>query len=609
MIVMKILLIFPPQWAPFSPPLSLPVLTAYLRKNNVEVIQKDANAEFYNYIISQDFVSSVKKHVDTFMDRCNNMLGASGNLYVLPEKTQIKYKVIQEMFQELEPWWPELETNTARAMTILKTPDMFYQPLLLAEAIFHIKYALQAMGLAFFPSDILLNYYSNINYKLTIDSIRSASEDKDGNIFINYYENKLLKEIEEIKPDIIGLSIGCNTQLIGGLTLSRKIKESFPDIHVNIGGNSFTRLMDVVENKPEIFDHFADTIIYGEGELSILALIRALEKGSSLLKVPGLAFKKDDKTIVTPAKTPNSLNDLPTPDFEGLDLSLYLAPQPIIPVQSSRGCYWQKCSFCDHDYGNKYAIKSPTKMVAELKELSEKYNVRHFYFVDEAISPNYMKSLASKIIENNLDIAWYTCARAEEGFSKEVCELAYKSGLKFVLWGIESGSERILELINKGISKETALQTLTNTAQANIWNHAFFFFGFPSEDLIEAMETVNMLVENKKIIHSYGMGPFSLGKYSPIAEDPEHYFINHIDPSHEELATATEKFTTTHGLTREEVNNFVIYNTEYCAEQYGYPLWMSIGGYKDHIFLYVDKYGQRVPSYTPDETVQAFGSF
>ena len=606
---MKTLLIFPPQWAPFSPPLSLPVLTAYLRENNIDVVQRDANIEFYNYILSKEFIEKVKTTVDGFIERCDKLLGTSGNIYVLPESSQIKYQVIKELFKELGPWWPDLAKNTERAMQILKTPDMFYQPLFLAEAIFHLKYSLQACGLAYFPSDILLNYYSNANYKLTIDSIKQASEDKDGNIFLDFYENKLLKDIKEIKPDFVGLSIGCNTQLVAGLTLSRKIKEILPDAHVTVGGNAFTRLLDVVEKRPEIFDIFCDSILYGEGEISILSLVKALEGDQNFLKVPGMAFKSKNKTIITKPQTPYNLSKLPTPDFDGLDLSLYLSADPILPVQSSRGCYWQKCTFCDHDYGNKYAIKTPSKMIKELKELCEKYKVKHFYFVDEAISPNYMKTLSENIIESKMDISWYTCARAEEGFSQEISTLAAKSGLKLVLWGLESGSERVLSIINKGITRDTALKTLKETSSAGIWNHAFVFFGFPSEDLLEAMETINMLTENKDIINSYGMGPFCLGKYSPVASDPEKFFINHIEPSEEELSTATEKFTTTKGLTRDEVNNFVLYNTDYVAEQYGYPLWMSIGGYKDHIFLYVDKYGAKVPSYSPDDTVQAFGSF
>lgn len=605
---MKTLLIFPPQWTPFSPPLGLPALTAYLRQHGHETDQKDANAEFYDYILSKDFINKVKHKVDTFKERCNSILGDSGNIYTLPEKTQVKYKVIEDIFNDLGPWWPELETNTERAKKILRDPEMFYQPLLLTEAIFHLRYSLQAIGLAYFPSDILLNYYSNINYKLSVDSIKEAVDD-EGNIFADFYDNRFIEKVIASNPDIIGISIACNTQILSGLTLAKKIRKVLPNAHINIGGNAFTRLLDVIEKRPELFGDFFDSITYGEGECSLSSLIDELKSDKDLSKVPSLVYKHSNKIITTPAKTPYNLNDLPTPDYTGLDLSLYLNANTILPVQSSRGCYWQKCSFCDHDYGNKFAIKTPSKMVKELKEISEKYNVKHFYFVDEAISPNYMKSLAEKIIENKLDISWYTCARAEAGFSEEISKLAAKSGLKMILWGLESGNERILKLINKGIKKEEALQTLKNTHNANIWNHAFLFFGFPSENLIEAMDTVNMLIENKDIISSFGMGPFTLGKYSPIAKEPEKYLIESISDHGEELTTATEHFTTSEGLTRTEVNNFVLYNTEYCSEQYGYPLWMSLGGFKDHIFLYIDKYGIKVPSYTPDETVQMFGSF
>lgn len=605
---MKIMLILPPQWAPFSPPLGLPVLTAYLKKNGYEVVQKDASVDFYNYILTKEFIGKSKEIVDSFLARCIS-LGADNDPGILPEESRTKFNVMNNILKDLSPWWPTLESNTERSIKILKNPGMFYQPLLLAEAIYHLKYALLTCGLAYFPSDILLNYYHNNNYKLTIDSIDQATKDDTGNIFLHYYKQGLLEEIGKVNPGLVGISINCNTQLVGGLTLARQIKEMYPHIHVNIGGNAFTRLLDVVEKRPEIFDKFVDSIIHGEGENSILALAQAVENKTDLSEVPGLAFKKDGKAVITAIKPPESLDKLPPPDFTGIDLTQYLSGDPIFPVQSSRGCYWRKCSFCDHDYGTKYSIKTPTRMVEEIKELVDKFGAKYFYFVDESISPNYMKNLATKIIENNLDIAWYTCARAEEGFTDEICELAAKSGLKLVLWGLESGSERVLELINKGITKESYIKALTNTNKNGIWNHAFVFFGFPSENIFEAMETINMLVDNKNIINSYGMGPFALGKYSPIANNPDKYYINYIAPSDEELSTATEGFTTTEGMTREEVQNFVIYNTEYCAEQYGYPLWLSLGGYKDHIFLYLDKYGPKVLSYSPDETVQMFGSF
>jgi hypothetical protein len=607
---MKVLLVFPPQWTPFSPPLTLPVLTGYLRHNGIETIQIDANVDFYNYILSKDFIRKVKSHVDTFMDRCNNMIGTEKNLDILPEESRIKYNVIKGIFKDLGPWWPDLETNTERAVAILKDPEKFFQPLCLAEAIYHLKYSLQACGLAYFPSDILLNYYSNFNYKLNTESLKLASEDKEGNIFLEYYEKKLINRITSEKPDIVGISINCNTQLIAGITLAKKLKSVLPHSHINIGGNLFTRTRDVIENNPGIFDNMLDTVILSEGELPLLKLVEAIrDKNNDYTNVPNLIYKKNSNIIVNKENEAENINNLPAPDFKGLDFTQYLSPETIFPVQSSRGCYWKGCSFCDHHHGFKYTVKTPQKLIAELKELTEKFNAKYFYFVDEAISPNYMKNMSKRIIEELPGISWYTCARAEEGFTKEVCDVAQKAGLKLILWGLESGSERVLKLINKGITKDTYLKILRNSSDVGVWNHAFVFFGFPSEELVETIETTNMLVENKDIIHSYGMGPFSLGKYSPIANNPDQFFIDYIAPTDQEFATATDNFTTTQGLTRDEVNNIVLYNTEYCAEMYGYPLWLSIGGYKDHIFLYLSKYGPKVLSYSPDEAVQAFGSF
>lgn len=600
----KTMLLFPPQWIPLSPPLALPSLSAVLRQHNYTVTPIDANIEFYDHILSRDFIKQCKETVDEFRTKYN-LFDPTIKLNLFTEEVINRFNVTHNMIMEIGDVWDSIEEKTAESLNILRSED-FYNPLMLAEAVFYLKYSLLAVGLAYFPSDILLNYYSNFNYKLSIDSIKQATEDVTGNIFLKYYEDKLHHRIKEENPDFIGLSIGCNTQLVAGFTFARKIKQAFPHIHINIGGNSFTRLIDVLENKPEMFDLFADSFIIGEGEQALLDLLDALSHNNDISAIPGVVCRKDNTVIVNEPSTVN-IKDLPTPDFDGLDLSLYLSPEPIFPLQSARGCYWRKCSFCDHDFGNAYSIKPVSKIVSEIEALKNKYDANHFYFVDEAISPNYVKNLSAELLNRNLDINWYTCARAEKTFTPDITELAHKAGLKLLLWGIESGNERVLSLINKGNTPSEALVALKNTAAAGIWNHCFFFFGFPSETTEEAMQTINYIIDNKDVIHSYGFGPFALGKYSKIAANPEKYHIDHIEPS-EELSTATGDFTTTQGMTRAQVDNFVEMYTNTCTEQYGFPLWMSIGGYKEHIFLYLSRYDTQILRLKPEETVEKFGS-
>ena len=147
---------------------------------------------------------------------------------------------------------------------------------------------------------------------------------------------------------------------------------------------------------------------------------------------------------------------------------------------------------------------------------------------------------------------------------------------------------KIMELINKGIDLEKRFNILKNSADANIWNFAFIFFGFPAETKNDAMKTVKMLARYKDIIHSYGRSVYTMGRHSKLADDPQKYGITKIYPAEEEFSPNINFECS--GMNQKELNEIIKYCTMECSKIYKNPLWMYLR-YREWLFLYISKFG------------------
>ena len=156
------------------------------------------------------------------------------------------------------------------------------------------------------------------------------------------------------------------------------------------------------------------------------------------------------------------------------------------------------------------------------------------------------------------------------------------------MWGLESGSRKIMESINKGIDLDKRFDILKLANKHNIWNFAFIFFGFPLETIEDARETIKMLCENNEIINSYGRSVFTMGRHAKIAVEPEKFGITKMFPAQDEFSPSIDFECV--GMNKQELNNIVEECKATCFRYYKNPLWMFLR-YREWLFLYVDKYG------------------
>ncbi len=579
---MKILLLFPPDWLPTEPFLSLPSLTSVLRPAGHEVIQKDINVEMYEMMFSGPFLRYVQKRIGHELRQCERV----SEIRPLNEEER---GLMDRFLTCTEDRFTQLIENAKKARMVLRSQDLYdINNLEWATKCLHEIMAVISLG--YYPAQICFPpIETDIVYKPFMSSeILKAIEDDQINVYRDVYWRLVEPVMEKERPGVLGISIVQQKQLIPTFTFCKMIKERYPDTHITLGGNIITRIRDVLAKKPELFQLFDTAVLY-EGESAFLELVHAIENNQKdFSQLPNMIYK-DEKGIHTNSKVcAEDLAKLPPPDFDGMPLDKYFVPKLILPYLATRGCYWGRCTFCDHSQGyvKGFRTKKVNQVIEELRFLKEKYGNRHFHFTDESYPPSLVRKLSRRLIEEELNIAWIAHMRFEEILlDKEVCKDVADSGCKYLYFGYESGNERVLKLMDKATNLQAIKTSLRMSAKFGIWNHVMGFFGFPGETREEAEDSKRFLHENREYVHSVGFMTFMLGKYSPVAMEPEQYGVSYYKNPEWDLAL-DYYFTLKAGLGIDEALEVF---EEF--ERNHDPKWDLRTYIREYIFLYIDHFG------------------
>src|SRR5881296_138577 len=578
---MKVMLIFPPDWYPSEPYLSLPTLTAVLRSAGHQVVQKDVNLEMYDWYFSEDFLRHVLKKVPQQLDRLRKISKKR-------ELEEWETDLQQALCDVTRDRIAELIEKAETAKQIVRAQE-FYQSDKLEWAINVFREVTATISLVYAPARICMPpMETDLSYKVFMSSdVLDAVQDTQVNVYRDVFDHILRPAIEAERPDVIGISIVLQQQLFSSMTFCALIKEQFPNIHVTIGGNTVTRLRDVLPKTSKLFALFDSAVIY-EGETAFLQLVEAVGAGRELAGIPNLMYRDASGIHASSLSYAEDMSSLPPPDFDGLPLEKYFVPHRILPYLATRGCYWGRCEFCDHGEGYTagYRTKKIEEIIEEIRHLKTKYQTRYFHFTDESYPPALFRKLTRRLVETNLDIVWTTHMRFEKSLSDEaVWNDARASGCKFLHYGYESGSERVLKLMDKATTKEVIKNSLKRASDVGIWNHVMGFFGFPGETRQEAYESMRFLEENKDLVHSIGFGTFDLSRHTPVAKDPERFGVTPYKNPEWDLAL-DYYFTVKEGLSVEEAERVF---EEF--ERNHYPGWDLKIFIREYVFLYVARFG------------------
>ena len=307
-------------------------------------------------------------------------------------------------------------------------------------------------------------------------------------------------------------------------------------------------------------------------------------------------------------RSPDSSYPGGLPDFDGLPLGRYLAPYPVLPLLTAHGCYHGDCAFCNVGYGRPGHFKPLRSelVVEQMLALQRKYGVRHIFFADEAMTPRSMREMSALLEAHERSggtpIHWCGCMRFEKAITQDLVESMARGGCRMILFGLETASDRMIELMDKGTKRATMSRILKESTQAGIWNHTFFFFGFPTETLEDAQDTVNFVFEHGDVIHSGSPGEFVLERYSPVHREPAKYGVRRIIQKPEQDLAIYFEYVLESGLDEQTAKSI----TEHLLDALPgkrYGQYYAQDTYRLMYAGYLHEQGQPLPGWLMDENV------
>lgn len=361
--------------------------------------------------------------------------------------------------------------------------------------------------------------------------------------FIDGFTQKILLErLQEIQPRLVCFSVPFPGNLYSAFRSAQWIKAFNPTIKTAMGGGfPNTELRQLSDAR--VFEFF-DFITLDDGELPVELLVNNLSvpqeeqqwKRTFLLENGQVVYKNDT------LKPDYKQTQVGTPDYSDLLLDRYISVIEIAnPMHSlwsdgrwnkltmAHGCYWGKCTFCDIslDYIKVYEPVHARILVDRMEELIAQTGETGFHFVDEAAPPALMREVALEILRRKLVVTWWTNIRFEKSFTPDLCLLLKASGCIAVSGGLEVASDRLLQLIQKGVTVEQVARVTRNFTESGIMVHAYLMYGYPTQTVQETVDSLEMVRQMFElgILQSGFWHQFAMTAHSPVGLNPEAYGV------------------------------------------------------------------------------------
>jgi hypothetical protein len=352
-----------------------------------------------------------------------------------------------------------------------------------------------------------------------------------------------LEAIARHAPTVVLLSVPFPGTVYAAFRIAQTIKLHHPHIQIVLGGGFVnTELRELTE--PRVFD-FVDFVTLDSGERPLLSLLDFLQGKRSAQRLVR-TFMRDDTTAqvryVNMVEPEVPFEEVGTATWEGLPLQSYLSLLDMLnpmhrlwsdgrwnKLTVAHGCYWKKCSFCDVslDYIGRYETASAETLVDRIEAIVKETGQTGFHFVDEAAPPKALKALALELIKRDLGISWWGNIRFEKTFTPDLCALLAQSGCIAVSGGLEVASDRLLNLMKKGVSVDQVARVTRAFSDSGVLVHAYLMYGFPTQtvrDTVDALEYVRQLFANG-CMQSGFFHRFTCTVHSPVGLNPEEYGV------------------------------------------------------------------------------------
>jgi len=400
-----------------------------------------------------------------------------------------------------------------------------------------------------------------------------------------------IDKIVQFRPDVLGFSVYYTNNQCTNWVI-RQLRERLPQARVILGGPQATQQQLL---SPELADH----IVVGEGEIIFMDLLHKFETNTPVEQ----KILHHDKNIRI------DLDSMPIPDYSDFDLGLYSTMGKGISSEMSRGCV-AKCQFCSETTFWRYRNRQALSIVDEIEFNYNTYGIEMVWFIDSLVNGDLteLRQFAQEIVARNIKIRWLGYARCDPRMDLLYLQDIKASGCTILNFGIESGSNHVLQLMKKNVKRETVEQNLRDMTSIDL--HAFtnWFTGFPGETLGDAAETLTLLWRTRNTtVSGRNFGICNLNPDTPLSQNREEFGVSR---GHFGGHWITEDYTNTilHRLVRFKSANVVL-NHLYCdcktppgsrATNRG-PIWrLERPGIESHYTLVYDK--NNVQTEIPYET-------
>lgn len=354
----------------------------------------------------------------------------------------------------------------------------------------------------------------------------------------------LQDKIATVQPKLFLISVPFPGNLYSAFRCAQWVKANHPEIKISMGGGFPNTELRSLSDK-RVFEFF-DFITLDDGELPIELLIQNVSetvpkemqmyKRTFLLENEEVVYKNDS------FRKDYKQADVGTPDYSGLLLDQYISVIEIVnpmhrmwsdgrwnKLTMAHGCYWGKCTFCDIslDYIKVYEPVQAKQIVDRIEDLYTKTGQNGFHFVDEAAPPALMREVALEILRRKLAVTWWTNIRFEKSFTADLCLLLKASGCIAVSGGLEVASDRLLKLIDKGVTVEQVAKVTRNFTAAGIMVHAYLMYGYPTQTIQETVDSLEMVRQlfEAGILQSGFWHQFAMTAHSPVGMYPEKFGV------------------------------------------------------------------------------------
>lgn len=330
-----------------------------------------------------------------------------------------------------------------------------------------------------------------------------------------------VEAICEDDPEIIGFSVMFLDQLAFALALALRIRKlgdkrgTTPSLILGGAAMSALCVDELLDAAP-----FIDAVLPGEGERALALLC----EGASLAAIPGMRTASTPDLAGNVSPIPVGAETIGMPDFNTLDLAAYPNPTPVLPLVLSRDCDWGRCRFCAHNFSfHGYRRKDATVFVDEIETLVTRHGASHFYLADQYVSAPTLEKLSDEILRRNLSIHFHLMARPTQDHTPARLAKAAAAGCRWISWGIETGSQRLLNLVRKGTRREVIERLMQDSHQAGIANLMMMIFGLPTSTSDDLDQTFDMIEQVHPYVDAIKASSFVLFDGTPFAQGPERF--------------------------------------------------------------------------------------